>query len=80
MVKDLKVDETPFQEKNVGRIRKIAIFYLLMSIIDFDTVNGIEQLSMGLSLMGVIGAGIFWLISIIFEYGCELQTEHDETL
>lgn len=77
---DLQTDETPFQEKNVGRLRKIAIFYLVMSAIDIENIGGLEGVSIGLSMMGIIGAGMFWLISMIFEYGCELQTEHDETL
>ena len=77
---DLQTDETPFQEKNVGRLRKIAIFYLIMSAIDVENLSGPESVSIGLSLMGIIGAGMFWLISMIFEYGCELQAEHDETL
>lgn len=77
---DLQTDETPFQEKNVGRLRKIAIFYLIMSAIDVENLSGPESVSIGLSMMGIIGAGMFWLISMIFEYGCELQTEHDETL
>lgn len=77
---DLQMDETPFQEKNVGRLRKIAIFYLVMSLVDVENAGGLEGVSIGFSMMSIIGAGMFWLISMIFEYGCELQTEHDETL
>jgi hypothetical protein len=29
---------------------------------------------------GVLGALMFWCISLIFEYGCELQKQSDETL
>ncbi|MGN1158872.1 MAG: hypothetical protein ACI4SE_01630 [Lachnospiraceae bacterium] len=76
----LGVDDTPFHEKNVKHIRKLAVFYLVMSLIHFETTDGFENISVGISIMGIIGAGIFWLISLIFEYGCELQTEHDETL
>lgn len=77
---DLQMDETPFQEKNVGRLRKIAIFYLVMSLVDVENAGGLEGVSISFSMMSIIGAGMFWLISMIFEYGCELQTEHDETL
>lgn len=77
---DFSTERTPFEMKHVKRIRKIAIFYMLISLLDFETKGGTEALSFSLNIMGIVGAAMFWCISIIFEYGCELQKESDETL
>lgn len=76
--KDISVDSSPFEMKQVKRIRKIAIFYFIVTLLDFQT--GELSFSLGMNLIGIVGALMFWCISMIFEYGCELQKESDETL
>ena len=74
---DISKEDTPFEFKHAERIRKIAIFFLIISFLSFE---GGEAIAVGINFTGIIGAGVLWLISMIFEYGCELQQEHDETL
>lgn len=76
--KDISMDETPFQMKQVARIKKIAILYFVISLMDF----GVKQISFTftLNLIGILGGLMLWGIALIFEYGCELQKESDETL
>lgn len=69
---DISEADTPFEFKHVERIKKIAIFFLVISCIDESTI--------GIDFTGIVGTGIIWLMAMIFEYGCELQQEHDETL
>ena len=76
--KDISIDSSPFEMKQVKRIRKIAIFYLVVSLLDF---GGQEfTFSFTMNFVGIVGAIMFWCISLIFEYGCQLQKESDETL
>jgi len=76
--KDISIDDTPFEYKQAKRIRKIAIYYLIISLMDFGS-QGVS-FSIGLNLVGIVGALMFWCIALIFEYGCVLQKESDETL
>lgn len=76
--RDMRSDDTPFEMKQVRRIRKIAILYFIISMIDFESRG--FSMSLTLNLLGIVGALMLWCISIIFEYGCELQQQSDETL
>lgn len=76
--KDISVDSSPFEMKQVKRIRKIAIFYLIISVLDLQTTA--FSFSFTMNFIGIVGALMFWCISLIFEYGCQLQKESDETL
>lgn len=81
MFADISTDRTPFEMKNVRRIRRIAVFYLIISLLSVESgANSLGNLDISVDVNGIIGAGIFWLISMVFEYGCVLQTESDETL
>ncbi len=76
LFRDISVDGSPFEMKQVKRIRKIAVFYLIISIMNFEGITP----DFSLNFAGVLGALMFYCISLIFEYGCELQRESDETL
>ena len=76
--KDISVDSSPFEMKQVKRIRKIAIFYFVVSLIGLQTFD--FSFSYSMNFVGIVGAVMFYCISLIFEYGCELQQESDETL
>jgi hypothetical protein len=73
---DISVDESPFTMKQVKRIRKIAILFLIISVLNFEGFTP----AFSVNFAGVLGALMFWCISLIFEYGCELQKQSDETL
>ena len=73
-------EDTPFTLENVGYIKKIAIFMILMLV--FTNVAGyISQLALGVSLdieielMDVVYVLIIFSISYIFEYGYEIQLD-----
>lgn len=74
--KDISLDESPFTMKQVKRIRKIAILFLIIAVLNFEGVSP----AFSVNFAGILGALMFWCISLIFEYGCELQKQSDETL
>jgi hypothetical protein len=76
--KDIHVDSSPFEMKHVKRIKRVAILYLIISLIHFET--SVASIMISLNLVGIVGALMFWCIALIFEYGCALQKESDETL
>lgn len=76
--KDISQDSTPFEMKHVKRIKRIAVIYLIISLFDFEKSGA--STSITLNIVGIVGALMFWCIALIFEYGCELQKESDETL
>ncbi|MDD5934011.1 MAG: hypothetical protein PUC65_00340 [Clostridiales bacterium] len=80
MFKDINANGSPFQMEHVKSIRKIAIFFFVMVMCHFDQGNTIKDLSYDLDFTGIVAAAILWCVSIIFEYGCLLQNESDETL
>ena len=60
-------DYSPFLPKNIKDLKAVSLLATLL----------ILQSSIGL---GVIAAFIFWGITQLYEYGCELQNQADETL
>ena len=76
--KDISQDSSPFELKHVKRIKKIAIFFFVISLLDFQSTG--FTFSFTLNFIGIVGALMLWCISLIFEYGCQLQRESDETL
>ena len=92
--KQLKKSETPFLPEVVRRIKAIAYTFVisggvyniitwcvlgcLQALNAIPTVNGVSINGWG---MGMIAVGcIFWAIAYIFNHGCKLQQESDETL
>lgn len=76
--RDMRRDDSPFEMKQVKRIRKIAVLFFIISMMDFESQG--FSMSLTLNLLGIVGALMFWCISLVFEYGCELQLQSDETL
>jgi len=76
--KDIDVDSSPFEMKQVKRIKRVAILYLIISLINLQI--SATSIVISLNLVGIVGALMFWCIALIFEYGCALQKESDETL
>jgi hypothetical protein len=69
--------KTPFTAEIAIRIRKIALYVLLFAAFSILSVFKMAFLSF---FMCALFALILFCISLIFDYGCELQQEVDETL
>ncbi len=69
---------SPFTVKTGIKIRKIAMYVLLFSV--FSVLSVFNLISFPAFFMCALFALILFCISLIFDYGCELQQEVDETL
>jgi len=76
--KDISKDGSPFEMKHVKRIKRVAILYLIISLLDSET--SAVSISISFNMVGIVGALMFYCIALIFEYGCALQKESDEIL
>lgn len=68
---------SPFTKKTAIQIRKMAIYVMSYGVISAIPIFKISFLSL---LICCLFALILFCISLIFDYGCELQQEVDETL
>ena len=69
---------SPFTDKIAVQIRKIALYVVLFAV--FSVLSVFKLLSLPSFIMCVLFALILFCISLIFDYGCQLQKEVDETL
>lgn len=82
---DMKRGSTPFLHRNTVRIKGIAVIVGVLSIVgsysdalvDYYTIG---ELTWRANVVGLVTAVIIYCISLIFNYGCDLQQESDETL
>ena len=78
-------DDTPFEKKHVKRIKWVALFTLLMSVAS-DIFNGIVYIfifggeSWSITVELPMVAVAIYCIALVFDYGCQLQQQSDETL
>lgn len=70
MLRDISQHETPFEQIHVKRMKRIAVLIFIASFVNVLTIQANEWLI----------AAVVWLLSMIFDYGCLLQQESDETL
>ncbi|MDO5846305.1 MAG: hypothetical protein Q4Q04_05210 [Methanocorpusculum sp.] len=77
---------TPFLVENAERIRIMAVLILLASVVP-TLMDAVSSLIIGLkpdlftfSLEGLILSIILFCVGVLFEHGCHLQQEADETL
>lgn len=83
--KDISIDGNVFCPKHTKRIKIFAgiviavniLEVLLENIVSYFTVN---EFSFGLELGGVLLGLLLYCVAIIYDYGCELQQQSDETL
>lgn len=66
---DISRRSTPFESIHVKRMRRIALLIFIASFIN----TGIQIADWCVAL-------VVWFLSMVFDYGCALQQESDETL
>lgn len=76
---------TPFSGRNIVRIKKVAAVAAVLSIVGSCSDGLVDYYTIGapawrVNVTGLIIAAVIYCISLIFDYGCELQRESDETL
>lgn len=69
---------SPFTLNTGIQIRKIAVYVLLFAV--FSVLSVFDLISFPAFFVCALFALILFCISLIFDYGCELQQEVDETL
>lgn len=69
--------DSPFTVQTANQIRKIALYVLLFAI--FSALS-VFKIAFSSFFICALFALILFCISLIFDYGCELQQEIDETL
>lgn len=82
---EMKKGCTPFSQENVLRMKRTAIAVIILGIVgsysdgllDYFTIG---ELTWKADISGVMCGIIIYFIAFIFQYGCQLQRESDETL
>lgn len=80
LLMSIRRDESPFTERNGGKIRIIGIAFMLLEPVQITLMlvqSG--EFSVGNCIMFSAGI-VMYYISLVFRYGCELQQESDKTL
>lgn len=87
MFRDISREGTPFAPKHARRIKMVAWIALVLPIVEGSLGNihealltGEAMVQIGVDMMWLIFAGIIYCLAYIFDYGCQLQQESDETL
>lgn len=87
MFRDIQQEGTPFASKHVRRIKQLVwLVPVLVCLVDTSrTVSeglkaGQPMIGVEFNLMWLVLSGIFYCLSLIFDYGRKLQQESDETL
>lgn len=76
---------TPFSHRNTMRIKGVAVISIVLSLIGgfsdaFVDYYTIGELTWSVNVVGLVIGMAVYCIALIFDYGCELQRESDETL
>ena len=78
-------EHTPFTDINVKIMKKVAVWIAIMCSADC-LVNGIAdklltgEMTFSFNFIWLVVAMSIYGISLIFDYGCQLQQQSDETL
>ena len=94
LLKSVRADETPFNPKNVKRLKAIALLlvvfepymvmhgWLMQKLYPIVLEGGTISVSARSSLGGVVFAAglVVYVIALVFAYGISLQQQVDETL
>ena len=84
---DIAITYTPFKTEYVNRIKHVAFLALLICIIGnvFEAIGetllySTNITTININFIGFVQALVIYCIAHIFEYGCQLQQQSDETL
>ena len=83
--RDMGNGQTPFAEKQVARIRNVALVSLILCIIQ-NVTEAIVQYTIfqtdtfSLDIMWFVFTIVIYCLAYIFDYGAQLQRQADETL
>lgn len=70
ILREVAIGGTPFEQIQIRRMKRISILILVGSVINFMSIQIGEW----------VIALVVWLLAMVFDYGCVLQQESDETL
>ena len=68
LFRNINEDYSPFIPENVKLIKIIAVFVAVFMLLETSIVPA------------VMSGLMIWAVALLFDYGCELQTESDETV
>ena len=68
LFRNINEDYSPFIPENVKLIKIIAVFVAVFMLLETSIVPA------------VMSGLMIWAVALLFDYGCELQTESDEIL
>lgn len=86
MFKKIHESYTPFDEQHVKSIKTIGILVMVMTLVGrivdstASSIIGISTLGISTDSTGIILGLIIFCLAYIFDYGCMLQKQSDETL
>jgi len=91
-LKSLRQDYTPITDKNIKRLKTVAILVMIIEpvVMGINSIGNmlrpIDESGMKVQVYSYMGGMVFVLgliifcIAIVFGYGCHLQKQSDETL
>lgn len=86
MFRDINVARTPFDPKHVRTIKSIGVLVAVMTVVSniVDRVaaefNTTATVGMGVDSSVILIGVVIYCLAYIFDYGCALQKQSDETL
>lgn len=81
LFENIKNNDTPFTLDNVSFIKRISYLMISLIIINpiggilFGLILGVPEKSAGIELISILEILIIFIMSYIFEYGCEIQKD-----
>lgn len=83
--RDISREDTPFCKKHILRMKQAAAMTIVLSVIGsfFDSLSDvytIGEMVWHMDFAGMILGIVICCLALIFDYGCELQQQSDETL
>ncbi len=68
LFRNINKEYSPFVSENVRLIKVIAVIFAVVTLIEIGVIPA------------VLTGFVIWAIALLFDYGCELQTESDEII
>ncbi len=83
--RNIAADGLPFTRPNAVLLKRTAVLFLLLSVLGSCSDSLVDYYTIGAltwnpNLIGLVMSLVLYCLSLIFEYGCDLQQLSDETL